>query len=1098
MNYQAINVSSKYALQTTLKVLEFCMDRLTQLYNKLGLNKQNGLFILKESTKWIHKFPYRIGRILEEVIKPDAFFCLYNDGQLAKDHPHPFNQGFIFFFDNPSAEEEELIHSRVINFGLALAVFINRKETLDLFHGNDFNLKQLKKINSSANIFDFSDFSFTNQITGKTLKILGQKKKLIDEFLLSNITDARRILIAPDGLKLLPQAANRLIGRLLFISYLIDRGVTFGGQEVVVGRNKIERKARFREIISNKILLYDFFEYLNNKYNGDMFPLLEIVKGEIIYDERKIVKSDHLDVLSDLFNCSKFFKDGRSYNGYFVQKSLFDLYDFEIIPVELISSIYENFIGNEFENEKLRLSKQKEIKAYYTPPYLVDYVLSQTVSPFLKKKSKKDSNCRVLDPACGSGIFLVETLRKIVEKERLNSERNKIPDSKLWKLIKDNIFGIDIDSDAIEITIFSLYVTILDYKQPAEIEKFKFQKLKDENLFGGVDADFFNVSHDFNKKIKNINFIIGNPPWGKVASSRYIEYVSLRNKSENQEKGKDEILKVEIGDKEICQAFMLRTSDFISNHVSLICCLVVSSKVLYNTQSSSKNFRNYFLRKFSIKQVVELSPVNNKIRGGNHIFDNARQPAAILTFIPQHNTNICRNSIIQHITVKPNKFFIYYKSIVIEKHDVKYIKQEYFIKDFGGYDWLWKVLVHGNVLDIHFLKRLKQNEQTLQFLIDEGDFEFKGGLKVTDGTNLNSSNQINNYDYLDAEHGFRPYSTFSSKKWSKVVKDTSIPDGCVGYLPDLRFFEGEKLLIKKGIVLEPKKQLSEWYFQGVSAYSDSNICFTSTVCSIKKLGNSSDSKGFLAALSGLFNSTLFTYFLLNTSSSAGIERSRIHFDDFLNFPIKWNNKLGELVLKITNQFDNFSNPIINNDIIKEIEAEVIKIYELSSVEKALLEFAAEVSIPILLRQEDTNIFKPLNLNSEKDRNYIEKYVEILLTSFEQRFIKINKRLICKVRCANNFIRVDFNISSQKNKSLELLSIENDDLELLLGDLGIYQVCKDLYFQQDVRGFTDNSFYIIKPNEKKLWHSAIAYLDALEFDEAFTKAELDILKKKASK
>lgn len=1069
------------------------MNRLTQLYNKLSLNRHNGLFILDESSKWIHRFPYRIGRILQEVIRPDAFFCLYNDGQLSKKHPHPFNQGFIFFFDNPTKEEEDLIHSRLINFGLAIAVFINRNQTLDLYHGNDFNYKFLKKIKSSGNISDFSDFSFTNQIIGNTIKTLGHKKKMVDEFLLNNITDARRILIAPDGLKLIPQAANRLIGRLLFISYLIDRNVTFGGQNLVIGNSKVKRKARFKEIIADKNLLYTFFDYLNTKYDGDMFPLKEFVKDKITYDEIKIVKKEHLKVLSYLFNCSEFFKNGTSYKGYTVQKSLFDLYDFEIIPVELISSIYENFIGNELENEKVNLSKQKEVKAYYTPSYIVDYALSQTVSPYLKKKSKKDSNCRVLDPACGSGIFLVETLRKIVEKERLNSTNNKISDTKLWKLIKDNIFGIDIDSDAIEITIFSLYVTILDYKQPAEIENFKFQKLKDENLFGGIDADFFNMSHFFNDKIKNLDFIIGNPPWGTVNSSNYMTYISNRNIIENDGKEKHQILKLEIGDKEICQAFILRTSDFISESKSPICCFVVSSKVLYNGQTSSKNFRNYFLQKFSLTQVVELSPVNNKIRGGHHIFENARQPAAILTFIPQLNDKISRNTIVQHITVKPNKFFIYYKTIVIEKHDVKFIKQEFFITKFGGFDWLWKVLVHGNVLDIHFLKRLKQNKQNLNFYINNGVYEYKGGLKVIDGSNKNNTKDIQNYEYLDAEKGFRPFSTYTFKKWKKVIEDQKIPKGEVGYLPNLHFFKGEKLLIKKGIILDPNQEQSESYFQGVSAFCDDNICFTSTVCSIKSVSVNTESRNFLLALSGLFNSKLFTYFLLNSSTSAGIERSRINFEDFLNFPIIWNNKLANLVLKITNQFDTFSNHVVDKHVKNQIEEEIAKIYQLNSVEKSLIEFASDVSIPILLRQEETSIFNPLNIDLKKDKIYIEEYVKIILETLEFRFKKNNKNLNCRVKCTNNFIRLDFTISTEKNNILEFLFVKNEDLDELLGDLGIYQVCKDLYFQQDVRGFTESSFYIIKPNEKKLWHPAIGYLDALEFDEEFTKVEANILK-----
>ena len=155
-----------------------------------------------------------------------------------------------------------------------------------------------------------------------------------------------------------------------------------------------------------------------------MFPLIEKDKEIITYKEEDYVTPEHLEVLSHLFNCSSFFAGGKFKSKYTVQRSLFDLYDFEIIPVELISSIYENFIGNIKENEKLNLSKQKDIKAYYTPSYLVDYVLSQTVTPFLENKTKKDTDCKVLDPACGSGIFLVETIRKIVEKE-LSLTNNK-------------------------------------------------------------------------------------------------------------------------------------------------------------------------------------------------------------------------------------------------------------------------------------------------------------------------------------------------------------------------------------------------------------------------------------------------------------------------------------------------------------------------------------------------------------------------------------------------------------------------------------------------------------------------------------------------
>ncbi|HCO68620.1 MAG TPA: hypothetical protein DIT04_12805, partial [Dysgonomonas sp.] len=249
--------------------------------------------------------------------------------------PHLINH--FFFFDNPTEQEEQDIHKHVINFSLAQLVFINRDNSLDLFHGNNFENSHLNYLVKNGTIRDFDDYSFVNQLNGKVYKKLGVKNKSIDTFLLNNIIDARRILVAKDGLNLLPKAANRLIGRLLFISYLIDRDVKFSDQEVIKGITKEERKKAFRSIISNKDLIYKFFSYLTDKHNGEIFPLIEKDSSDnTIYNEYEIVNESHLNILSHLFNCASFFQNGEKYANYVVQRSLFDLYDFEVIPVELI------------------------------------------------------------------------------------------------------------------------------------------------------------------------------------------------------------------------------------------------------------------------------------------------------------------------------------------------------------------------------------------------------------------------------------------------------------------------------------------------------------------------------------------------------------------------------------------------------------------------------------------------------------------------------------------------------------------------------------------------------------------------------------------
>ena len=357
------------------------MNRIEQLFEQLGYTRENGLFYLEESESWLSKFPYRISKVLKDIIKPYAFYSLHHHGNEISEHPEPINNPIILFFNKPDNDTVRNIPKWAFCFGQAPVVIINSDDhkPLDIYHGYQFATEQnykLKTLDTDINIF-----SLINLTLGKTWKSLFDKHfknvPKVDKHLLNNIIDARRILIASDGLKLPPKIANRLIGRLLFIRYLIDRRVEFTDQNYLQGVDKSATQVSLNKMIKSKETLYNFFEYLNSKYSGDLFPLREEFvneeTGEITStDEKKEVNEHHLEILYNLFSGSSFFKTGSSYKGYVVQKSLFMVYDFEIIPVELLSNIYENFIGKEEENHNLLLDniakkpKQFEIKAYYT------------------------------------------------------------------------------------------------------------------------------------------------------------------------------------------------------------------------------------------------------------------------------------------------------------------------------------------------------------------------------------------------------------------------------------------------------------------------------------------------------------------------------------------------------------------------------------------------------------------------------------------------------------------------------------------------------------------------------------------------------------
>ena len=108
-------------------------------------------------------------------------------------------------------------------------------------------------------------------------------------------------------------------------------------------------------------------------------------------------------------------------------------------------------------------------------------------------------------------------------------------------MAKENIFGIDKDLSAVQVAVFSIYLTLLDYLEPPGIETFKFPVLLNTNFF---EADFFNDESMFNANFKEIefDFILGNPPWkGNGMDEIGNAYLEKRRKNEKDLNKKYEI-----------------------------------------------------------------------------------------------------------------------------------------------------------------------------------------------------------------------------------------------------------------------------------------------------------------------------------------------------------------------------------------------------------------------------------------------------------------------------------------------------------------------------------------------------------------------------
>ena len=161
----------------------------------------------------------------------------------------------------------------------------------------------------------------------------------------------------------------------------------------------------------------------------------------------------------------------------------FGIYDFSLIPIETLSVIYEQFLH---APNAQGTSAGKQSGAFYTPIPLVNFMLEEldSLHPFRK-------GMKVLDPSCGSGAFLVQCYRRIIEQDEEFVPGEPMRPAHLRDLLESHIFGIDRDGDACRVAELSLSLSLLDYVHPPDLEStptFKLPDLHGTNIFEG---DFF-------------------------------------------------------------------------------------------------------------------------------------------------------------------------------------------------------------------------------------------------------------------------------------------------------------------------------------------------------------------------------------------------------------------------------------------------------------------------------------------------------------------------------------------------------------------------------------------------------------------------------
>lgn len=508
-----------------------------------------------------------------------------------------------------------------------------------------------------------------------------------DNLLLDNLRIVRAKLHDEEKLDL--DIVHDLLARVIFIQFLFHRRDLNGYAALSPSRLTdlykrgvlSESYSTLGEILTNHTDTYNLFGYLNERFNGDLFPGKGTDQRERDQEwraEMEAVQPEHLALLSEFVEGKLEIRSG--------QYSLWPQYSFDTIPLEFISSIYETFV------------KQPEAGTVYTPGYLVDFILDG-VLPW----RGEEWDLKILDPACGSGIFLVKTFQRLVYRWKQAHPNRRIGSDNLRSLLENNLFGVDTNAHAVRVASFSLYLAMCDEIEPRHYwQQIRFPVLRGRRL---IAQDFFNEDTpgiSTKEDTQQYDVVVGNPPWGKN---------TLRSSSVAQEWAHRYEWPASYGD--IGSLFMAKAAA-LTKPAGRVSVLQSCNTLLFNSTGPAQQLRKRLFETFQVKEVVNLAALRFDI------FPEAIGPAALIMFCPISPSG----ESLTYIIPKPtqgrgdNEY-----RIVIDPYDIHELNPD----EASDNPVVWTTLMWGGRRDVALLQWL-QRWPTLANYKTEDKIQIRRGI----------------------------------------------------------------------------------------------------------------------------------------------------------------------------------------------------------------------------------------------------------------------------------------------------------------------------------------------------------------------------------
>jgi hypothetical protein len=630
------------------------------------------------------------------------------------------------------------------------------------------------------------------------------RKNSVDQRLLADLSALERDLM---GDELERGTAQGLIGRAIFTQYLVDRGIV-DRRKLIRHCGKESLPAALRSAASSQSL----FLWLRTTFNGDMFPAS--MPMHRLRQKHFARVADFLEAIDPETGQHSFFP-----------------YRFDVIPVELISSIYEQFAHADTSTQSLKSDGgARKLGVHYTRLSVASLVLDEVMNGVTGNES-------VIDLTCGSGIFLVEAFRRLVMIKSAGKPNRRVIRTTLY----EQIYGVDISEAAIRVATFSLYLAALELDpDPHPAEALKFKPLIGTTLFVGNARDVETTSEGAGLLVKGerrrFDLIVGNPPWTFKGKKGTAQRAKMSGGKSGQPRGEG-------------FDFVLRALDFA--HEATRYGIVLSAMPFFAGSKTGAAAALDIVRRLSPATIVNLAPL---IRW---LFPTAKMPAVVLLARcrPQPAGQLTMVNIPWSPSGERSQTF------EISPSDISAVS----LDEWEKHPERLKSAAFGSYRDIALLDEMRSDRRTLGSWLDSIGTRWRDGLilgnesnRTRSASDLRGLRFLNNQDldYFNVPDDL-PVFREPKAQWPRS-KET---------------FTGPLLLVKEFLNSSPRS---------IAALSENDLVYTDAYFGAS-IGRKNVDAGRI--LSIILSSSFAAWFFLMTASEFGVWKRRLLTRDVGILPI---------------------------------------------------------------------------------------------------------------------------------------------------------------------------------------------------------------------